>query len=47
MLVLVSLLPPDQIESDAKDTVYQTAGITHAVIPAPDQVDDDVKDTVY
>jgi len=30
----LSVIPaPDQVEGDIKDTVYQTAGIVHAVIP--------------
>jgi len=27
------ILTPDQVEGDVKDTVYQTTGIAHAVIP--------------
>ena len=29
------ILTPDQVEGDIKDTVYQTTGIAHAVIPDP------------
>jgi len=31
MLVLVSLLPPDQVEDDVEDTVYQIARIAFSI----------------
>jgi len=30
---ILSSSTPDQVEDDTKDTVYQTAGIAHIVIP--------------
>jgi len=31
----LSAIPPDQVEGDVKDTIYQTTGIVHTVIPDP------------
>ena len=48
MLVLVSLLPPDQVEGDVKDAAYQIGGLSSILSsPTPDQVEGDTKDTVY
>ena len=38
MLVLVSLLPPDQVEDDVEDTVYQIARIAFFVREISNQV---------
>ena len=31
--VCLSVISPDQVEGDIKDTIYQTTGIAHTVIP--------------
>jgi len=42
-----SFPPPDQVEGDVKDKVYQLRESFTPSFPTPDQVGGDAKDTVY
>jgi len=43
----MSFPPPDQVENDVKDMIYQLRGSPTLSFPTPDQVEGDVKDMIY